>query len=168
MEILQSLGINVTLLISQCANFGVLFGLLTLLLYRPVMKTLAQRQARIAEGLAQAEAADKRAAEAEQAYQERIEQARKEGQAIVAQATDTGEKARQEILAKATEEAEGIKQRAREELDLERKKVQAELRDETVRLAAAMARKVLSEALGEADQRALVDRVIRQIGEGQL
>ncbi|MBU0492606.1 MAG: F0F1 ATP synthase subunit B [Chloroflexi bacterium] len=168
METLQNLGINIPLLISQCVNFGLLFALLTAFLYRPVQRMLAERQTRIAEGLEKAKVAEQRAAEAEQAYQERIEQARREGQAIVAQATETGEKSRQEILVQAKEEATLVKQRGREELGLERKRVQAELRDETVRLAADMARKVLAETLGEADQHQLVDRVIGRIGEGQL
>ncbi len=168
MDVLQHLGINVPLLFSQCVNFGLLFALLSLLLYRPVSRKLAERQALIAEGLEKARVADQRAAEAEQAYQERIEQARREGQAIIAQATETAEKSRQEVLARAKEEAELVKQRVREELDLERRRVQAELRDEAVRLAADMARKVLAETLGEADQHQLVDRVIRRIGEGQL
>lgn len=165
MEILSSLGINLPLMLSQCVNFTLLFVLLSAVLYKPVNKMLAQRQARIAEGLEKAQIADQRAAEAEQAYQERIEEARREGQAIIAQATETGEKARQEILVKAREEAEIIKQRGREELELERKQVQADLRNEAVSLAVAMTRKVLSEALGEADQHRIVERVIRQIEE---
>jgi len=168
LNVLENLGINIPLLFSQCVNFGLLFLLLSVLLYKPVNRKLAERQARIAEGLEKAKIADQRAAEAEQAYQERIEQARREGQAIIAQATETAEKSRQEILAQAKEEVALLKQRAREELDLERRRVQAELRDEAVHLAAAMARKVLTETLGEAEQHQLVDRVIRRIGEGQL
>jgi len=43
LDVLQNLGINIPLLISQCVNFGLLFLLLSAFLYRPVNKMLAER-----------------------------------------------------------------------------------------------------------------------------
>ncbi len=63
-ELFATFGINWKLLLIQAVNFGVLLTALTYFLYRPVMKILDERRAKIAEGVQAAEAAGQRLADA--------------------------------------------------------------------------------------------------------
>jgi F-type H+-transporting ATPase subunit b len=59
MEGFASLGINLPLLVVFIINFIVLFVLLRLFLYKPVLKMLDERARRTKEGMEQAEATKK-------------------------------------------------------------------------------------------------------------
>ena len=54
---MASLGINLSLLVSQLVNFTLLAVLLYLLLYKPVLNMLKQRRDRIARSMADVDAA---------------------------------------------------------------------------------------------------------------
>ena len=88
---MEALGINAVGLISQAINFLILLGLLYMLLYRPILRMLDQRSVRIRESLEQAERVRQQAQQAQADFQVQIEQARREGQEIVAQASKIGE-----------------------------------------------------------------------------
>ena len=98
---MEALGINLGYLISQIVNFTLLAVLLYFVAYKPILRMLDERSARIKQGLEDAEVASRRAAEMEQEFEQRLVEARKEGQEIIAQATQMSEKARQEILESA-------------------------------------------------------------------
>jgi F-type H+-transporting ATPase subunit b len=102
---LEALGINLGYLISQIFNFTLLAVLLYFVAYKPILRMLDERSARIKKGLDDAEAASRRAAEMEQEFEARMSEARKEGQEIIAQATQMSEQARQEILDTARKES---------------------------------------------------------------
>jgi F-type H+-transporting ATPase subunit b len=114
---LEALGINLGYLISQIVNFTLLALLLYVVAYKPILRMLDARSARIQKGLEDAEAASRRAAQMEQEFEQRLAEARREGQEIIAQATQISEKARQEILDRAREEASGLIDKARDEID---------------------------------------------------
>ena len=54
MEVLGALGVNGPFLLAQIVNFLILFGALSLLLWKPMLKMLNERKQRIAQGLAEA------------------------------------------------------------------------------------------------------------------
>jgi F-type H+-transporting ATPase subunit b len=64
-ELLSQLGIDWQLLLSQAVNFLLLFIVLRIFVYKPLLKILHDRQTRIAEGITKAEEADKRLVEAD-------------------------------------------------------------------------------------------------------
>ncbi len=74
-QLLDAFGIDWKLLLAQAVNFGVLLVVLWLVLYKPVMKTLDERQKKIAKGVEDAELAT-----------QKLEGADKEAGAIVATA----------------------------------------------------------------------------------
>jgi F-type H+-transporting ATPase subunit b len=59
---LEALGINLGYLISQIVNFTLLAVLLYFVAYKPILRMLDERSARIKKGLDDAELASKRAA----------------------------------------------------------------------------------------------------------
>jgi len=153
---LEALGINLGYLISQIVNFTLLAVLLYFVAYRPVLRMLDDRSARIKKGLEDAEAASRRAAEMEQEFEKRIAEARKEGQDIVAQATQASERVRQEFLEKAREESRAMIDKAKAESDRERDLAMSELRKQVADLSLAISHKVIGQTMDDQAQRRLI------------
>jgi F-type H+-transporting ATPase subunit b len=104
-----SLGINGSTLIAQLINVIILFGLLYLVAYKPIMRMLDERSNKIKESMENTEYIRQQAERAEEEAAKRIEEAAKEGQEAIARATRTGEEVRQEAQQKAKVEAEAQK-----------------------------------------------------------
>lgn len=164
---MDALGINLGYLISQIVNFTLLAVLLYFVAYKPILRMLDERSARIKKGLEDAEAASRRAAEMEQEFEREIAQARKDGQEIIAQATQMSEKARQDILDKAREESRASIEKAKEEISRERELAMAELRQQVADLSLAISEKVIGETLDDQRHRRLVAEFLEQTEELQ-
>jgi F-type H+-transporting ATPase subunit b len=162
---LEALGINLGYMLSQIVNFTLLAVLLYFVAYKPILRMLDERSARIKKGLEDAEIASKRAAEMEQEFERSIAEARREGQEIIAQATQMSEKARQEILDRAREEAQAQIQKAREEISRERDQAMAELRQQVADLSLMISEKVLGATLDEQRQRQLIAEFLQETEE---
>ena len=152
---------NLTLLIQDLA-FIVLMVLLVRYLYRPISQVLEARTKRIAEGLRAAEEAkkDRQAAEAE--YQERLAEARREGQALLDRIAKQAEELRKELEAKARDQAEGLIARARAEIQQEREKAVQDLRSQVADLAVMAAGRIIGESLDAKKHRELIERTIEE------
>ncbi len=162
---MEALGINLGYLISQIVNFTLLAVLLYFVAYKPILRMLDERSARIKQGLEDAESASRRAAEMEQEFEQRLAEARKEGQEIIAQATQMSEKARQEILESARQEARAQVEKAKEEISRERELAMSELRQQVADLSLSISEKVIGESLDQQRQRELVARFLEQTEE---
>lgn len=159
---MESIGINWQLLVAFLVNFLVLFGLLTAILYKPVLRMLDQRSARIKESLEQAEKIKEQASRSEEQIKAAVETARKEGQAIIAQASQIAEKIKEEAKDNARKEAEIIIKKAKDEIKLERDKSIGELRAEFANLTILAAEKVIKESLDAQKHRKLINEVLEQ------
>ncbi len=162
---MEALGINLGYLVSQIVNFALLALLLYFVAYKPILRMLDERSARIKKGLDDAEAASRRAAEMEQEFEARMTEARKEGQEIIAQATQMSEQARQEILDTARKESRAQIEKAKEEIARERELAMAELRQQVADLSLAISEKVIGETMDEQRQRQLIAQFLEQTEE---
>jgi F-type H+-transporting ATPase subunit b len=168
LEALGKLGINPAFLISQIVNFAILFIVLSLLVWKPFLKMMDERRQRIQKGMEDAEAARKERARAEQEYEKRLDEARREADRMLAEAAQKGESAREEILAEARTRAEKVVSEAREAVERERRQMLAELRSQVATLSIAAANKLIGEALDEQRQRRLIDEFFSGIKAGRV
>ncbi|HIE17029.1 MAG TPA: F0F1 ATP synthase subunit B [Dehalococcoidia bacterium] len=159
---MEGIGINLPLLIAFVINFAILFTLLSVFLYKPVLKMLDERQARIKESMEQAEKMRQQAARSEEEIKAHLENARKEGQAIITQATQIGERLKQEARENARRETESLIDKARREIQRERDKAVTELRKEFANIAILAAEKVIGEALDKEKHRKVIDEVLKE------
>jgi F-type H+-transporting ATPase subunit b len=158
---MEGIGINLPLLIAFVVNFIILFGLLSLFLYKPVLKMLDERQARIKESMEQAEQIRQQTARSEEEIKAHLETARKEGQSIIAQATQMGERLKEEAKESARQEAESVIAKARTEIQRDRDKTIEELREEFADIAILAAEKVINETLDKKKHRKLIEEVLK-------
>lgn len=160
MEALEALGINIPGLVAQIINFSLLLALLTVLMYKPVLKKLDERASRIRESLEKAEEIKREAEQTEQQFQARIEEARQEGQAMMAQATKTGERLVEEARQKAHQEGEALLARARSEIEMERDRAISQLRQGFAELTVLAASKVIGQSLDKEAHSRLIEQVL--------
>ena len=151
------IGINIPLLVAFVVNFVILFGLLGLFLYKPVLKMLDERSRRAKESMERAEATKEEYARAESEVRVMISKAREDGQAVINQAAEMGERLREEARQEARKEAEAIINRTRAELEEERDKVIDGLRREFVDISILAAEKVINETLDKERHRRLIE-----------
>ena len=157
-----SLGVNLPLLVVFVINFTVLFVLLRLFLYKPVLKMLDERAKRTTEAMEQAEATKKEYEQARVEVQKQIEKGRQEGQAIISQAMQVGERLKEESRHEATKQAQTIVDRTRIELEAERDKIVGDLRREFVDISISAAEKVIKETLDKEKHRKLIEETLRE------
>jgi len=164
---LESLGINLSSLISNLINFAALAVVLYLLLYKPVLRMMSQRRDRIARSMADVDAAREAAAKAQQEYDRKIGEAQRKAQEIIAQAAQASDKVGADIKAEAQREADAIRQRAREEAEQERARILAEVQDQIAGLSMIATERVLGQAVDATLQRKLIDNFLAGLGEAK-
>jgi F-type H+-transporting ATPase subunit b len=168
LEGIQSLGINIPVLIAQIINIAILFAALYFLLFKGFLKTMEERKQKIQQGLKDAERAQAEWTRAEAVFQERMEQIEQEREAIIAEARKEAERLRAEAAAQAheeaREEARGILTQEREAFEAERQQVLADMHNQIVGLVLAATRKVVEEGMDEQVQRQLIDRFLSESG----
>lgn len=166
MEILENIGFNLPGLISQFINFGLLLLLLSVLLYRPVLRILDQRAERIRESLEAAERARQESAKSEEEVQRALGEARERAQQIIQQAQELGQKMEADARTGARTEAEALIARAREEIQRERDDAVEQVRREFTDLAILAAERVINQSLEAPSHRTLVEEVLEETRSG--
>ena len=107
-DLIHAFGIDWKLLIAQSVNFVILVALLGYFVYGPVMRMLAERAQRIAQGLKDAEAAGEARAAVAAERTTIVAEAQHEAEKIVARGQDEGKGERNAIIKSAQDRAAQI------------------------------------------------------------
>jgi F-type H+-transporting ATPase subunit b len=158
----EALGINVPVFISQTISFLILFGVLYLFGYKPILKMLDERSHRIKESMEQAEAVKEQSQHAEEEVKKQLQLASQQGQELIARATQSSDEIRAKAQELARKDAEILIERARQAIEAERSKAIDELRQEFADLTILAAGKVIGESLDKETHRALIDKVLAE------
>jgi F-type H+-transporting ATPase subunit b len=146
----------------------IVFGLLVAILWRygwpALLKSVEERERRIAKQLAD-EQANALAARLLEQHKQALDKARTEAQDILTTAKSVAQKEREQLLAKTREEQEALLERARREIGAEKEKAILELRREAVDLSIAAASKLVESNLDTDANRRLVLDYLATIGQ---
>jgi F-type H+-transporting ATPase subunit b len=162
----SGLSINLFWVIVAALNFLLFFALMWVFGFRPIANMLAARQARIDQGLADAEAARTERDAAQADRESVIAQARGEANALIAAAQKAAQDLREADIAATRAELDQLRERAAAEIAAERDRAMADLRAQVADLALDAATHVVGETMTDARQRRLVEEFIRDGGKG--
>lgn len=165
---LVPLGINTGFLLAQIINFLLLFGLLTIFLWRPLMNMLDSRAAKIQKGLEDAAAAANARRNAEADAAKVIDDAKRQAAALVEEARVRGEDVGKQAQTAASREADAIRAEARQRADDEMNRRLADLRGQVAAIAVAMSERLIGAALDEKRQQALVSDFFAKVPQDAL
>jgi len=133
--------------------------------WKPMINALEKREAFIKDSLAQANEARLEAERVAKAYDEMVAKARREAQEIVAAGKTTAEKLKADILDEAKAKADALLVQAGRQIDSERDKAIAEIRNQIVDLSLFAAAKVIGKAVSKEDNERLINETLQEIGQ---
>ena len=144
------MNINLTL-IGQAISFTIFVWFCMRFIWPPVINALEARKKRIADGLADADAAKIERERAEQEAQQTTGQAREEASRILVQAERRASEIVAEARTTAKTEGDRILSQAQEEIEKNTQQAREQLRGEVAVLAVAGAEAVLQREVDDAD-----------------
>jgi F-type H+-transporting ATPase subunit b len=158
------LQINLFWIIVSSLNFLVFATILYWLFGGPLSRMLAERRARIEQGLRDADEARAARESAEKERLAALQDARREANEILARAQKLADESRERDLAAAREEVERVRSRATADLEAEKQRAIGEIRAEVADLALRAAGRVVGETMTDDRQRRLVDEFLQETG----
>jgi len=163
MEILQTFGVQPTLLIAQIVNFLILLFILKKFLYKPILKVLAQRKEKIAQSLKDVEEIEKRLKEANEEGEKIIQKATQQSQKLIEQGTEIS----QQIVSEGKQAAEKIieeaNKAAKEAIRHEEENLRKELNNEIAKIVTLSLQKITGKILTKKDQQDILSSSIKDI-----
>jgi F-type H+-transporting ATPase subunit b len=156
----EALGISVSGLVSQFINFILLLLILRAVAYKPILKMLDERSARIRESMERADEIKAQAARTEAEFANRLAEARREGQEIVTQAEKVADRLRQDELDKTRRQVEEIRDKALADIGLERERAIADLRRQVADLAVLAASRAVGRSLDQTSHNRLIQEAM--------
>jgi F-type H+-transporting ATPase subunit b len=165
---LEALGINLGYLLVQILNFAIVFVVLRVWVYKPIVGLLEKRRKSIAQGLEDARVAAEARANAEKEAQSVLSQAQAEAGQVIRAASERAEELAREIRTAAEKDAVATREAAAGEAEEARTRLLSELRGEVAALAIAAAQKLIGESLDEERQRGLVKEFFSGVKKGRV
>jgi F-type H+-transporting ATPase subunit b len=156
------MNINLTLVL-QMISFAVFVWFCMKFIWPPIINALAERKAKIAEGLAAAERGHKEQELGQHRATEIMKEAKSHAADIVTQAQKRATEIIDEAKQDAREEGARLVHAAQAEIDQEINRAREELREKVADLAVAAAEKILQKEIDRTTHGALVDSFAKQI-----
>jgi F-type H+-transporting ATPase subunit b len=158
-----SFGVDVPHLIVQLVNFSILAFVVYRFAVKPALGQMEERNRLIEKGLADAQAATQRLAEAQQASDAKLNAASDEAAKILAEARNSAKAAVEAAKAEAAAAQTEVIAKAKAAIEADRVKMLAEVRGEVSRLVVETATKVLAENLDDATRGRLNEAAVKQL-----
>ena len=141
----------------QMFNIALLTGILIKLLYKPVKKFMADRQARIHDEIQSSHELKQEAMELKEKYESMLANVDQEREEILAQAHKKAMEKSDQLLVEARREADAVFERGMAELKLEQKNAKVEMKEQMIEIATLMAGHFVQAVIDKETQDRLID-----------
>ncbi len=149
--------INATLILTVL-NFILLIGVLSTILWKPMMKFLDERAKKISDSFKLADENKKRAEELKIERDEIIKSARTKANEIADKAMKVASNESRELIAHAREQAKATIDSAREEIKMEAERIKQDLRKEVASMTVNLASMVLEREIKDDDHKKFINK----------
>ena len=157
-------GVNVWTMIFAWCNLLILYLFLKKILFKPVKNMIDSRQKEVDDMYSNAESAEADAKAMKSEYEAKLESAEAESEEILRTAQRKALLKEEEILKEATVEAMRIRDRASEEIELEKKRMLGEIKDEVSGMAVDIASALIGREVSGKEHEQFIDQVIDELG----
>ena len=167
MDLYQSLvTVNPVTLIAQICNLFIQLLIVKIFFLDKIKAILDQRREAADKEITDAQAANAEAQAFKATYEQYMKEAKAKADDILMNAQRTATTRSEEIISQAQAAAAQIKSKASSDIEMEKKKAINDAKNENSGLAMAIAGKVVERELNAADQSALIDNFINELGDG--
>lgn len=161
--------IQLSQIIFQIINFGVVVGALSFFIYKPILKTIDERASKIKDGLDAAEKNIKLQSQAEMEKEKIVADAKKEATKIKNQAKSDAEAILSQAQAKAQKEAKSYLAKQKDAFSAQMVADSKNLEKKVAALVASATEAVLKETVGSIKvQQSAIDKQIKDLSEKML
>ncbi|HEU5081424.1 MAG TPA: F0F1 ATP synthase subunit B [Opitutaceae bacterium] len=162
-KIFSDFGINVPGILAQVVNFSIVAFILWYFAFKPVLASIEERQQKISAGLKYAEDMKAQLAAAQQESATLIKNAQLEANKIIEESRRTSKELADKIQKEATDRANDTITKTQQAIELERRKMLADVRGEIARLVVTTTEHVLAKKLSESDRAAYNEAAAREL-----
>jgi len=162
-QLLTTFGVNGPKFIAQVILFLTVYLILKKFAFGPILAIFEERRKSIEESQINAEKIKKQLAESELRYKEILKKANDDAQRIIEEGHASSEANAQKHLQQAIKDAESIIIKANENVELERARMVAEVKNEMVNLVVDTTAKVVGKILTDSDQQRLAAETTKQL-----
>jgi F-type H+-transporting ATPase subunit b len=146
-------------------TFMVLFFVLAKFAWKPLMKMLQEREEMIRDSLDDAEKAKAELEHLNEESEAIMIKARAEAQTILANGKAAAEKVKEDTIAKAKEQAIKIIKKTEKQIQIEKDKAIADIKQEVVNLSLSVAKKLINKNLNDADNKSLIEETLKKVNK---
>lgn len=162
-NLLKALGVNFKMILIQAAGFILLLLLLKKFLFGKIKDMIRARSDEIKETYRKSEEDRAEAEKLKEDYQKKVLEAEREAEEKIQAAVVTAKELAEGIVAKSRKDAEEIMSKAQLNIDLERKKALAEVRNQVVDLTVFASARLIQQSIDQGTAERLVDDVISEV-----
>lgn len=145
-QFFAAFGVNVKLLLAQTVNFGVLLIALTYFFYKPLMRSLAERQKVITKGVDDAERATQKLEAADSISAKHISEAENQAEDIMSKARESASTERTILIRDAEKRAKSVADAAEARAVEDAARILRDSEKEIARLAILAAEKTMQKS----------------------
>lgn len=146
-------------------TFAILLALLKKFAWGPLKEVMDQRERDINKDIDDAEQAKARAQELEERNQQTLKETQEEVHRIIEDAKVQARQQHEEIIHEANVRANGMIETAQNEINSEKERALADINNQVSELSVLIASKVLQKEISEQNQKALVEKYIKEAGD---
>ena len=160
-SLVSTFNIDWRLLIAQAINFAIVFVILYLFAFKPLVKLMTERSEKIDKSLKDADEIEKRLKLTEKEQTEIIHAAKKQANLIIEEADKRGEARRGELVTKAKEDIAQVISGEKEKIAREKAESLKEIKKEVADLVVLTVEKLLDEKMTADKDRELIKKLIK-------
>lgn len=158
-------GVQWGTIIVTCITFGILLLLLKKFAWGPLKDVMDKREHDINKDIDDAEQAKLNAQKLEEQNKQTLKETQDEVQRILEDSKVQARKQHEEIIHEANIRANGMVETAQNEINSEKERAIADINNQVSELSVLIASKVLQKEISEQDQKALVEKYIKEAGD---
>ena len=159
------MNLSLLTLIIQIVSFLILVGVLTKVLYRPLLDFLDKRSKKMQDILEDAKRERKQAEDELKKSEERLKKTKEDILKLKELAELQADEHKQKIIQDAEKEARDIRIRSREDIERQVKEVKEEIKKEIGTLAVSIAERILDKEIKEEDHKRLIEESIKDLSK---
>ena len=145
-------------------NVIVLYVVLRLLLYKPVLKFIKKREHKFSDKVDELDEREKELDRRKQEYEKLMEEASSEAATIITNSNEMARDHAREVLDNAKEHARDLVIRAKKEIEAEKMQARLDMKTEIADMAIQIAEKVLEREVSLEDNRKIIDEFFERVG----
>ena len=145
-------------------NVLVLFFVLRLLLYKPILKFMKKREHTFSDKVDELDAREKQLIQQKEEYDYMMAEANNEAAAIITKSNEMARDHAREILDNAKEHGRDLVIRAKKEIESEKVQARIDMKAEIAEMAVQIAEKVLEREVSLEDNRKIIDEFFERVG----